>query len=209
MDDKYKKFLLFTDEDWVDSLTKTMDDETLNEFFFKIKCAPLLKYISLNIYNSENYFDLLGEFYVMLSNNNWYILRQFRKKNNATLYSYLSRCAINHFLAKKRMEKRFLPLYADENPEIAKMLNSLTNEEYTERPSIMLAYEKLEERDKEFIRLLVLDGKSSLEAADQLWPYVKSSNDWRDMPVTRVQSTISMIKHRALFHLTTEIKNLK
>ena len=73
----------------------------------------------------------------------------------------------------------------------------------------MTAYNALEPRFKETIQLLVLDGKSSIEAADQLWPYVKSKNNWRDMPVVRVQNTIAMMKHRAIFELTTKLNSMQ
>ncbi len=205
---KFKIFELLLDEEWIELLTKEPTDEKAHEYFFYVKCAPMLKYISIQIYNSNDFTELIGEFYVLLSKDDWYVLRKFNSKNNATLNSYLSRCAINHFLWKKKQEKKFIQLYTEENPDISNMLNSLTNEEYIEMPPVMQAYEKLEPRDKDFIRLLILDGKSSLEAADQLWPYVKSTSNWQDLPVTRVQSTISMIKHRAILRLTTEVNRL-
>ena len=204
------KFALLTDEEWIDELTKTPANEEAHEYFFKKKCANLLKYISLNIYKNENCYELLGDFYILISQDNWRVLRNFENRKNATLYSYLTRCAVNHFITKRKKEMKFEELhYSIDNNETDESLNNLVYEEYVDNTQIMTAYNALEPRFKETIQLLVLDGKSSIEAADQLWPYVKSKNNWRDMPVVRVQNTIAMMKHRAIFELTTKLNSMQ
>ena len=96
-----------------------------------------------------------------------------------------------------------------DNYETDESLNNLISEDESDKTQVMTAYNALEPRFKETIQLLIIDGKSSLEAADQLWPYVKSKNNWRDMPVVRVQNTIAMMKHRAIFELTSEFNKLQ
>ena len=204
------RFASLTDEEWIDELTKVPANENAHVYFFNVKCAKLLKYISLNVYKSDYYNEILGEFYLLISKDDWRVLRNFENRKNATLYSYLTRCAVNHFITKRKKEIMLEEMHCSiDNYETDESLNNLISEEETDKTQVMTAYNALEPRFKETIQLLVLDGKSSLEAADQLWPYVKSKNNWRDMPVVRVQNTIAMMKHRAIFELTSEFNKLQ
>ena len=155
-----------------------------------------------------DYEELIGELYVLLSDNDWYILRQFKGKNNAQLYSYLSRCATNHFMSTKKREGKNLFVYPDDDKNIIKELNDMSCEEEYDTTTVMIAYEKLDPRDRDVLQQLVVEGKSSMEAAEKLWPYVNSDKDWRDLPAKRVQNTIAMIKHRAIIRLATEISRI-
>lgn len=207
-EEKKKKYALFSDNEWIDNLLKVPADEEAHEYFFKIKCIGFLKFISTQIYKSDNYEELIGELYVLLSDNDWYILRQFKGKNNAQLYSYLSRCATNHFMSTKKREGKNLFVYPDDDKNIIKELNDMSCEEEYDTTTVMIAYEKLDPRDRDVLQQLVVEGKSSMEAAEKLWPYVNSDKDWRDMPAKRVQNTIAMIKHRAIIRLATEISRI-
>ena len=201
-----------TDNEWVELLAKQPADEKAHNYFFKVKCAKLLQYIATTIFNSDNYFELIGEFYVYLSADDWHVLRAFKNKNGASLYSYLSRCAFNLFMMKKKKETQSITLYNDlESHNILTDLNEIadTDEENTENQDyISKAYNKLSQREKDVLRLLVIDGKSGLEAAEHILPYVKSTKDWRNTPAIEIQKQIAIIKHRAILKLQTEFHNL-
>ncbi|MBO7279852.1 MAG: hypothetical protein J6V00_01680, partial [Bacteroidaceae bacterium] len=96
-----------------------------------------------------------------------------------------------------------------EHPDIIKELSLFTQDEETEQPPVWEAFSKLNERDQLILRHIVIEGKSALEAADTIWPYVKSDNkDWRTLSPKRVQDTIAMLKKRALLSLSLELKKL-
>ncbi len=209
---KNKSFDLFTDEEWIEGLTSKPVNERLHEYFFKVKCAGILRTITRATHKSENFYEILGEFYEFLSKNDWRVLRLFKGKNDATLYSYLMRCTINYFMEKHKKEcdiaKRYI--FAETIKHLAKIQDEVSNEYETEdNQLVMKAFLYLGKRDKHVLRLLVIDGKSSLEAADEIWPYVNSEQDWRDLAIIRVQNTIAMIKHRAILRLAYYIKLLR
>jgi hypothetical protein len=206
-----KNFAQLTDKEWIEGLISKPVNEKLNEYFFKVKCAGLLRYITMATLNNENYNEILGEFYEFLSKDDWHVLRQFKGKNGATFYSYIARCSVNYFLGehKKRLlfAKRFDCI---DSPEVINSLGELSDNEFCyEEGSVMEAFHYLGKRDRHILRLLVINGKSTLEVAEKIWPYVNSQQDWRELPPARVQSTIAMIKHRALARLTCNIKSLR
>ena len=86
-----------TDEEMVQRLMATPTENKLHDYFFSKKCYNFLLYISQTLYNEETIYHLTGEFYEFLSRNDWYVLRNWKKHNDCSLYTYLTRCAINHF----------------------------------------------------------------------------------------------------------------
>lgn len=199
-----------TDSEWVKILTSTPADEVAHRYFFGTKCRPMLQYIANNLFENEETELLLGEFYILLSQNNWYVIRQFKSLNGASLNSYLTRCTIHHFIKKKKKESPFqhnaIPIEA---PDICKELNHFTTEEENDNPPVWQAFEQLKERDRIILRNLVIEGKSALEAAEKVWPLIKTTEkDWKKLPVKRVQDTIAILKRRALLALATELQQL-
>lgn len=209
--DKKKKFALFTDEEWIKGLTSTPIDEELHRYFFKIKCASMLQYVSHIIFKSDDFREIIGEFYELIAKNDWRILRMFRGEKDSTLYNYLTRCTVNHFISKQKKDPLFkrMLFYSFEMPEIIDEVENIADiDEPLNSTAVLEAFNQLQPRDKNILRILVLDGKNSMDAVEEIWPYVNSKHDWRDLPASRVQSTISMIKHRALMRLsynTTDI----
>lgn len=203
-----KNYSRLSDMDLVESLMAIPPIEEVHEYFFNVKCATFLKYISVIIFGGECHKILLGEFYEFLSKDNWKVLRQFNSRNGASLNSYLARCTINYFLAQKKKENK---IHTDsiEQIDVIEELNHFTQEEENNMPPVWQAFEKLNERDRTILRLLVIEGKSALEAADDIWGFVKTKNKiWRELPPKRVQDTIAILKRRALLSLSLELKRM-
>lgn len=198
------------DSEWVKILTSTPADEVALRYFFGTKCRPMLQYIANSLFENEETELLLGEFYILLSQNNWYVIRQFKSLNGASLNSYLTRCSIHHFIKKRKQENPLqhsaIPI---ETPDICNELNRFTTEEENDNPPVWQAFEQLKERDRIILRYLVIEGKSALEAAEKVWPLIKTTEkDWKKLPVKRVQDTIAILKRRALLALATELQQL-
>ncbi len=195
-----------TDEEWVKKLTSIPYIQPLHRYFFKVKCATFLNYIALNVYN-DCMESILGEFYEFISSNDWHVLRNYQKKNNASLSTYLSRCSLYHFMKKKKYNKEAAEFFSLDSEEIMKQLEHLTDEESAPNQHVWKAYSRLKERDRKVLRCLILEEKKSIDVADEIWPYVNSrEKNWRKLPVKRVQDTIAMMKRRALFGLVEEIR---
>jgi hypothetical protein len=195
-----------TDEEWVEKITSVPSIQPLHRYFFKVKCASFLNYIALNVYN-DCMESILGEFYEFISSNDWHVLRNYKKINNASLSTYLSRCSLYYFIKKKKNNKEAAEFYCLDNDEIIKQLEKMTDEEPTSDTRVWKAYSKLNERDRKVIRRLIIEEKKSIDIADEIWPYVNSKEkNWHKLPVKRVQDTIAMMKRRALFELVKEIR---
>jgi integrase len=198
-----------TDEEWVEKITSQTADEKYYRYFFYVKCTPLLRYISRRLYNSNDYMNLMGEFYEFLSDNDWAVLKKWEKKNEATLFSYLSRCASNHFINKENAEKRrqdreILP----SAPEAIEQMSIMAEEEQQEELPIMQAFELLCERDQALLRLLVIEEKRMLEIAGEVWKYINSKQNIENITAKRIQGSISMAKHRAQLALLDNLYKL-
>ena len=202
----YSAYANITDEEWIERLVAIPPIQPLHHYFFKVKCASFLKYIAMNVYNdcAEN---ILGEFYEFLSCDNWHVLRSFKSKRNASLSTYLSRCALYYFTKKKQRSKEAAEFYSLESEEIMEQLNHLTDDEVKADLRVWKAFARLNERDRKVLKRLVIEEKKTTDIADEMWPYVNSSEkDWRKLPVKRVQDTIAMMKRRALFGLVEEMR---
>lgn len=203
---KRSSYATIGDDEWIEILTSSPRDERACDYFFNIKCRVFLKYIASTLFCSDGPSTLAGEFYEYLSSDDWRVLRLFTARNGASLGSYLSRCALNHFKAKKIREEKRRTVWI-EHPYISEELERFTQEEEHCTPPVWQAYSRLCKRDRDILRLLVIENKSAIEAADEIWPQVKSSTkDWQQLPVKRVQDTIAMLKRRALLALTVELQ---
>lgn len=195
-----------SDEEWIEKLLTIPPIQAIHHYFFKIKCMPFLQYIAKNILNIDCTDSILGEFYEFLSNDNWYVLRKFNKKNNASLATYISRCTVHHFLKQKRKSEKNININID-HADIVNQLNDFVIEEEENNPPVWQAFAKLKERDRKLLRHLVIEGRAATDIADEMWKYVRSNEkDWRKLPIKRVQDTISMMKRRALFSLLEELR---
>ena len=99
----YSSYENFTDEEWVEKLLMLPPLQTLHRYFFKVKCFSFLQYVVRNILCVGSIEYILGEFYEFISRNNWNVLRKFRKDNNSSLFTYLSRCTVRYELARRAL----------------------------------------------------------------------------------------------------------
>ncbi|MBQ8336326.1 MAG: hypothetical protein IJY44_02195 [Bacteroidaceae bacterium] len=198
-----------SDRELVKGLTAQPIDNKLHEYFFNVKCKSLLSYISTSVYNDDNTNTIIGEFYEYLSNDNWKVLRNWEGKNDCTLYSYLSKCSVRYFIARKNAENK--------RNEIETCIDLQKDAELIEHPVtddeknrlIRKAYKMLCERDRVIIRLLIIDGKDLMEAAPHIWRYINSSQPYDELTQKQIQSTVSMAKHRAVLTLADNAIKLK
>ena len=209
MQRKTHNYSELSDEELIKQLTSTPQENELVEFFMYRKCRKLLYYISVNFFQSTDIESIFGEFYEFLSDNNWRVLRSLKNKNNCTLNTYLTSCAVNYFAKKaneekKRISHEFVPC----EPEIIEQMNHFTAEEEIEMPPVWEAYKMLGERERTILRLLVIEEKAALVAAPLIWKYIQSQKSLAHATDKNVQSTISMAKGRALSSLVTKLNNL-
>lgn len=204
-----KEYSLIEDKKLVELLVAKPVDEGLHDYFFNEKCKGFLTYISTSIFHNNDFRIIVGELYEFLSDNDWAVLKKWESKNGASLYSYVAQCSINHFLKKskeekKRSEKEFVP----DTPEFMEYLCNIIPEEEEEELPVWKAYEMLNDRDREVLKLIVIDGKSTLEASRVLLKYIRTEVTPEKNNNKRVQCTISMVKHRAQLTLLENLKSL-
>lgn len=201
-------FATLSDNEWIDRLTSIPPDEKAIDYFFNIKCAAFINYIAFTLLDNQRPESLIGTLYEFLSDNDWHVIRLFKQKNGASLYSYLARCAVNHFMALKKAKERHKTYHID-SPDIIKELDAITTVEEDKNSFVWQAFNQLNKRDRIILRCLVIDKKSTIEAADEIWPYVKTQNrEWKSLPPVRVQNTIAMLKRRALLSLSIKLKEI-
>ena len=70
-------FALLSDEELVERMTAPDVDEKLHEYFFYVKCAPILKYLSKKLYGSCDITILTGELYEFIASNDWAVIRKW------------------------------------------------------------------------------------------------------------------------------------
>ena len=202
-------FALLSDEELVERMTAPDVDEKLHEYFFYVKCAPILKYLSKKLYGSCDITILTGELYEFIASNDWAVIRKWEKRNEASLFSYIARCATNYFINKENSEKKRQDKETlTSTPGIIEQISSCTEENEDESLPIWKAYDMLNERDREVLRLLVIEGFQMLTVAKELWKYVDSKQDISELSPKRIQGTISMIKHRAQLALLENLEKL-
>lgn len=202
-------FALLSDEELVERMTAPDVDEKLHEYFFYVKCAPILKYLSKKFYGSCDITILTGELYEFIASNDWAVLRKWEKRNEASLFSYIARCVTNYFINKENSEKKRQDKETlTSTPGIIEQISSFTEENEDESLPIWKAYNMLNERDREVLRLLVIEGFQMLTVAKELWKYVDSKQDISELSPKRIQGTISMIKHRAQLALLENLEKL-
>lgn len=204
-----ERFARMSDEEIVERMTAPVADEKLHRYFFYVRCAPFLKYLARRLYGSNDITILTGELFEFIANDDWAILRKWKRINEASLFSYIARCATNYFVSKdmaerKRQDKETLAT----TPDIIEHLSSLADESETETLPIWRAYNMLNERDREVLRLLVIEENQVMSVAKELWRYVDCKQDISKLSPKRIQGTISMIKHRAQLALLENLEKL-
>ena len=208
--DNNDKYASLSDQELIERLMATPVDEKLHNYFIEKKCKQFLRYISSNIFHFENEKQLWGEFYEFISRDNWAVVRNWKNRNGATLYTYLAYCATNHFIHKRLTEKKeqellFVPSSQNMYEQLAGFIDE---EEEVQAYPIKEAFKMLNLRDQIILRMLVIDECSAMEAAPVIWKYIKNNKPLDEMDPKRVQCTIAMAKHRAQLALLNNLKKL-
>ena len=205
-----ENYSMLSDQELIERLTAKPTDEKIHNYFHTKICRRILRYISENIYNHSNDYELWGEFYEFISKNDWEVVRKWENKNGASLYTYLTYCATNHFVKERLKEKRLKEQFIPTPPEeIHERFANISNEENDEIPSQLIwkAFNTLNVRDQKILQLLVIDGCTIMEAAPQIWEHIKSKGTLEKTETKRVQCTIAMAKRRAQLALYNKLKN--
>ena len=209
MSNNHDKFSSLSDQELIERLTATPLDEQLHNYFFTKKCRQFLRYISLNICHCESEKQLWGEFYEFLSKDNWSIIRNWKNRNGATLYSYLAYCTTNHFIHKRLAEKKEEQFFVTPSQAMYEQMAWVVEEEEEQQVyPVKEAFNMLNLRDQVILRMLVIDGSSALEAAPVIWKYIRNNKPLDEMDPKRVQCTIAMAKHRAQLALLNNLKQI-
>lgn len=194
--------LNYTDREIIVALIANAPNDPRIDDFISNKCRAMLLYISRTIFGNDNFGGLTGEFYMFLSRNNWEVLRKYKEINKASLVSYLSICTYNYFLAINKIEKIYYELITDQLEDICDDFEEEDRD--LAQLAVSIAYSQMKEKDKRTLELLVIEGKSALEAADVLWQYTKKKDvDWRTLPRKHVQDIIAVSKRNACNKLQT------
>ena len=125
------KYVQLSDNEWIELLMATPPEESAHRYFFEVKCRTFLQYIASTIFGSDDSREIIGDFYQFLSQDDWHVLRLYKKRNGASLGSYLSRCAVHHFMAIKKREQESWGI-SMEHPDIIKELSLFTHDEETD-----------------------------------------------------------------------------
>lgn len=210
-DDELYLYNELSDEEWVEKLMSVPPIEALHRYFFKVKCAPFLQYIAKNIMNTDQVESIMGEFYEFLQKDDWYVLRKYRAANGASLSTFLARCTLNYFCKQKHKEEKMSGMYIYYDDITAQLETfAATSDEMTMDLPVLKAFDSLSERNKIILQLLVINEQSAIEAADTIWKLTRSKErDWHKLPLKRVQSTISMMKQRAIYELLEKLNEVK
>ncbi|MBQ5887913.1 MAG: hypothetical protein IIW77_01390 [Bacteroidaceae bacterium] len=199
-----------SDAELIERLTATPVDEKLHNYFFTKKCRQFLRYISSNICYCESENELWGEFYEFLSKDDWAVIRNWKNKNGASLYTYLAYCTTNHFIHKKIAEKKEQEQFIVPSSQMVyeQLADFVEDEEENSNYPVREAFNMLNPRDQAILHALVIDGHSALDAAPAIWKYIKNNKPLEEMDPKRVQCTIAMAKHRAQLALLNNLKQI-
>lgn len=198
-----------SDEELIKRLITTPTENKLHDYFFKKKCHNFLLYISRTLYNEETTYHLMGEFYEFLSNDNWKVIRMWKKENNCSLYTYLSTCATRYFTNRVKEEKQRAEIeFVPQTPEFIEYMNNLSNEENEREKIIWDAFNVLKKRDQIVLRSMVIENCNAIDIAPMIWKYIRCKESYENLSAKKIQNTIAMVKHRALLAMFNNFKKL-
>lgn len=198
--------------------------------------VPILNYVSLNLYRSTYYQEILGDYYEFISKTNnktpYYKLALYKNINNSTLRNYVLIITTRHFVSKKKKDDKLsanmisiegstiIPKEKEndliDNPWFNLLIgNNGTEDEEMDlnivSEKIEYVLSKLPERDVKIIRLMVMDDYSGLEAFEELKDDLALT---AKIPVStwskkQKQDAMSLQRGRALKHFNKIVKDEK
>lgn len=137
------------------------DPQTIEEFFF-VRCRPMLVYVGQYFCQyRQSPEELIGEFYELLSADDWHKLRIF--KFTCSLNSYVTIIASRYFQRKR--DKDMLPLDADiallKNLQDGKTGETFFMEDFTK------VLKKLSTFDRFLVQRILIDGEKPRDILDE------------------------------------------
>lgn len=185
---------------------------------------PIVKHIEHDIMKR----DVYGDYYIFISapiDDNqmprWRKIELY-KGDDCKLNTYVTCISCRHFckLAKKEKEISLKNEELIEYVDYETLLDcdrEISDGESEFSTRMRVAYNRLKEKDKEVIRLLIIENMSSLEAFDILKHYVKpkakdgmTSDEVKESWTSKQrQDVVALLKGRALSRLKIEFLNTK
>lgn len=143
------------------------DPETIEYVFFH-RCNAMFAYIVDSVFHSQvNKKELISEFYLHVSKNNWEALRTFEFRSS--LNTYLTRIAVRFFLKKRASQTKLVVV---EPQLIEETLKNETDDfdvfKEMSRWELYKAIERLPNPRERYTMFAVLAGKSAKEIAEDL-----------------------------------------
>lgn len=201
-----------------------LNDTEAVHYFLTDYSEPIIKHIELDIMKR----DVYGDYYIFISapiddeqKPRWRKIELY-KGDDCKLNTYVTCISCRHFckLAKKEKEISLKNEGLIEYVDYETLLNcdkEVSDEESEFSTRMRVAYNHLKDKDKEVIRLLIIENMSSLEAFDILKHYVKpkakngmTSDEIKESWTTKQrQDIIALLKGRALSRLKKEFLNTK
>lgn len=203
------------------------------KFFFGPYSYEILKWISLTVFSAkgkdveENIYQIYGDYFEFVSNPiddknrpEWYQLTSYKGKNGLKLKSWLMNHSHQYF-ARKKMISDKLKSNEDEILEyidyeallgIGDSMESLSDEECVYRERLAKAWAALSDKDKNILRILVIEKTNWKRAFDEIREYINPRDgmqvieSWNDK---RKQDALAMLKIRAVTHLRNRFNQVK
>lgn len=192
-------------------------------YFLTDLSKPIVRHIEYDIMKR----DVYGEYYIFISSPitedsvpQWKKVSQY-KGENCQLNTYVSCIACRHFCKIAQNEKKEHLRNGDmiEYVDYESLLGYDYHDEEESETSIRMrnAYRNLSEKDREVLRLLLIENKSGIDAFPALSRYITpkpkegmTSEQVKESWSTKQrQDAMSLLKGRALDHLKKQFLNTK
>lgn len=193
-------------------------------YFLTDLSYPIIKHIEYNIIKRE---DVYGDYYIFISAPvneesvpQWKKVSQYRG-DNCQLNTYVSCIACRHFckIAQKEKEENLRNGDMIEYVDYESLLGYDYHNEEESETSIRMrnAYSNLSEKDREVLRLLLIENMSGIDAFPVLSQYITpkakdgmtSEQVKESWSIKQRQDAMSLLKGRALDHLKKQFLKTK
>ena len=199
----------------------TENDRDTVRFFYSEYSRPFLSFIAMNICRVASCYEILSDYYEFVAKpdnpltgkDSYLKLRQFKSKNDSTLYWYLSLITVRYFVSEQKKIAKQLQTMMDYHQDILLLMCVSTEDEddwSAIKRRVNSAFEKLPERDRKILQYMVVGNESGLDVFEEMLEYINprcgrdNARLWTDK---MKQSAMSLLKCRALDHLKILYKN--
>ena len=204
--------------------------EKARAFFLTEYSDGLLNYVALEICHIDRE-EIDAEYYTFISQENYYThvpyykLALYKRKNNATLLTYVSTITVRYFkhLNAKRKKKEIKFVLVGEQVETSNIFSDngvienpwfplyiQQNDESNEITDKLISMiDKLPYREQLVIKLMVMGNASGADAFEVIAPYLNPEKPISEFTRKNKQDAMSLLKGRALKHLKKLYDNEK